>query len=86
MLSVMQHKVIQSKKLSVYFWVYRRVCNSKERCLSKCNVRGGGDLLKMDFRAELSKADLTCDYFQHFYVLMTARINTLSHFKMAAES
>lgn len=40
----------------------------------------------MDFRAELSKADLTCDYFQYFYVLMTAHINTLSHFKMAAES
>lgn len=52
----------------------------------KVQCSGGGDLLKMDFRAELSKADLTCDYFQHFYVLMTARINTLSHFKMAAES
>lgn len=85
MLSVMQHKVIQSKKLSVYSWVYRRVCNSKGRCLSKCNVQGGKTCL-LDFRAELSKADLTCDYFQHFYVLMTAHINTLSHFKIAAES
>lgn len=47
---------------------------------------GGKNVLKMDFRAELSKADLTGDYFQHFYVLVTAHINTLSHFKMAPES
>lgn len=81
----MQHKVIQSKKLSVYSWVYRRVCNSKGRFV-KVQCSGGKNLLKMDFKAELSKADWTCDYFQHFYVLMTARTNTLSHFKVAAES